>query len=473
MAVRKVLSASALAALTVVSIGQAWSAPAKKPAPPPKAKAAVPAASAIDAVLARLKKDEATVKSGRISLLILRREGEIPEDATGAAAAEALRRAPLGAQRREYLIFSGDDWKRDVTMMDPQGNVGSHTLIGVKKKVGRAFQEQGHGDTATKAGGIGIEPKRDPADHLLFHRGHELLSSIQWSGKTEAAGKITLNGRVDGGKATAVLRTTPRYAVEKFSVVESLQTPVGDTTRIQQITADYVVESGVLTLKSIELADFAGKPVHKGMHVTYKVEGAQLNPAVAEAELAVAIPEGTRITDARLGDPLRYIQGAQDLSLAELQALQEKRVANGAKVGRAAPAWGLKGLDGKAYKPEDYKGKVVLLTWFASWCGPCHAEAPIMEKEIWQKYRDKGLSVFGVNAGEEEEPEKQARGFVAQHDLTYPVLMDIEDELSQSYNVQAFPTLVVIDRKGIVRYKESGFDQETVVKTVEKLLEEK
>src|SRR5690349_3764843 len=110
---RKVLSASALAALTVVGIGQAWSAPKKPATPPPaKAKTAAPAASATDAVLARLKKDEAAIKSGRISILVTRREGEIPERATGAAAAEALRKAPLGSQRREYLIFSGDDWKR-------------------------------------------------------------------------------------------------------------------------------------------------------------------------------------------------------------------------------------------------------------------------------------------------------------------------------------------------------------------------
>ncbi len=96
-----------------------------------------------------------------------------------------------------------------------------------------------------------------------------------------------------------------------------------------------------------------------------------------------------------------------------------------------------------------------------------------MEKEIWQKYREKGLSVFGVNAGEEDEPAKKAQGFVTQHDLTYPVLLDAEDELSQTYSIQAFPTIVLIDRKGVVRYMQSGFDHETVEKTLEKLLAEK
>lgn len=473
MAGRKVLSLSALTALTLVGGAPAHSAPAK-PAATAKPKAAAPTGASVDAVLAHLKKDEAAVKSGRISLLVTQRQGEIPEGATAAAAADALRKAPLGGQRREYVVFSGDDWKRDVTMMDAQGNVGSHVLVGVKKKVGRAFQEQGHGDTATKSGGIGIEPTREPADHLLFHRGHALLGGVQWTKSSAAGGKVTLNGKTgDGGSATAVLRTAPQYAVEKFSIVETLTTPVGETKRTQQVSADYGIEGGALTLKSIEVADFAGKPIHKGMHVNYKVEGAQLNAAVGDADLAVAIPEGTRVTDARLGDPLRYTQGAQDLSLAELQAMQEKRVANGAKVGRAAPAWNLKALDGKTYKPEEYKGKVVLLTWFASWCGPCHAEAPIMEKEIWQKFREKGLNVFGVNAGEEEEPAKKAQGFVTQHDLTYPVLLDSEDELSQTYRIQAFPTIVLIDRKGVIRYMQSGFDHETVVGTLEKLLAEK
>src|SRR5688572_8952281 len=124
MAGRNTITAGALAALTVVGFGQAWSAPAKPAKTPAKPNAAAAPVAAVDAVLAKLKKDEGSIKSGRISLHITRREGEVPEGATAAAAAEALRKAPLSSQRREYLIFSGEDWKRDVTSMDPQGNVG-------------------------------------------------------------------------------------------------------------------------------------------------------------------------------------------------------------------------------------------------------------------------------------------------------------------------------------------------------------
>ena len=201
------------------------------------------------------------------------RQGEIPVEATGAAAAEALRRAPLQDQRREYLIFSGEDWKRDVTTMDPQGNVGSHILVGMKKKVGRAFQEQGHGDAAATTAGIGVEPATEPADHLLFHRGHTLLSPLSGAVRPKRPARSPSTARSRAARRLRSSRTTPRYAVEKFSVVENLVTPVGDTVRTQDVTAAYAVENGVLTLKSIDVADFAGKPIHRGMNVTYKVEG--------------------------------------------------------------------------------------------------------------------------------------------------------------------------------------------------------
>ena len=335
------------------------------------------------------------------------------------------------------------------------------------------LEETGHGDAAVRNGAIGVQPRQDTADLFFFQRTWTLLDGIKWTSHTMAGGKVTLKAQDEAATATAILRTSPRIALEKLSVVASLTTPVGETRRTQQHSATYALEKGALVLKSVETLDYALKPINKGMQTLHKVEGAQQNVPVPDTELAIAMPAGTKISDGRLDRPVRYVQGEQDLTLAELQALVEKKAANGAKVGAAAPSWALKGLDGKAYKPDDYRGKVVLLTWFASWCGPCHAEAPIMEKDIWGKYRAQGLSVFGVNAGEREDPEKGARSFVAQHSLTYPVLMDADDELTTTYKVEAFPTLVLIDRKGVIRYQESGFDQDTVVKTLEKLLAEK
>ena len=96
-----------------------------------------------------------------------------------------------------------------------------------------------------------------------------------------------------------------------------------------------------------------------------------------------------------------------------------------------------------------------------------------MEKALWLKYRDQGLAVFGVNAGERDDPQKMARQFVAQNGVTYPTLMDTEDVASQAYKIEAFPTIAIIDRKGVLRYFQAGFNEEAVVRLVEKLLAEK
>jgi len=96
-----------------------------------------------------------------------------------------------------------------------------------------------------------------------------------------------------------------------------------------------------------------------------------------------------------------------------------------------------------------------------------------MEKNVWLKYRDKGLAVFGVNAGEREAPEKMARQFINEHGVTYPTLMDTEDAATRSYQVEAFPTIVLIDKQGVLKYLQAGFDEDTVVKQIQALLAEK
>jgi len=96
-----------------------------------------------------------------------------------------------------------------------------------------------------------------------------------------------------------------------------------------------------------------------------------------------------------------------------------------------------------------------------------------MEKDVWLKYRDRGLAVFGVNAGERRDPEKMAREFVAKNGVTYPTLMDTEDEMLRAYEVTAFPTIAIIDRKGTLQYLQAGYDEETVKRRIEALLAQK
>jgi peroxiredoxin len=78
--------------------------------------------------------------------------------------------------------------------------------------------------------------------------------------------------------------------------------------------------------------------------------------------------------------------------------------------------------------------------------------------------------VLGVNTGEQGDPMPKARQFRAQHKLTYPILVDAGDRVAGKYGVTGFPTNVVIDQKGVVRLVETGFQPDSLVKTIESLV---
>ena len=126
--------------------------------------------------------------------------------------------------------------------------------------------------------------------------------------------------------------------------------------------------------------------------------------------------------------------------------------------GKPAPAFDLSDLSGKTRNLTEFRGRVLLLNFFATWCGPCNEEAPQIEAQFWQKWRPRGLVVLGIDGQEEENALAKARGFRDRHKLTYSLLIDTESKAAAAYHVHAIPVNVVIDREGIVRYIATGFD---------------
>jgi cytochrome c biogenesis protein CcmG, thiol:disulfide interchange protein DsbE len=116
------------------------------------------------------------------------------------------------------------------------------------------------------------------------------------------------------------------------------------------------------------------------------------------------------------------------------------------KVGAPAPAFSLPRLEGSGdISLASYRGKTVVLNFFASWCAPCKREAPDLES-VWRRYRSDGLVVLGVDSGDAR---GDAKRFLSAHGVTYPVVFDPGEKLAQGlYPLPGLPVTYVINRAG-------------------------
>ncbi len=119
-----------------------------------------------------------------------------------------------------------------------------------------------------------------------------------------------------------------------------------------------------------------------------------------------------------------------------------------------APAWKLAGLDGKPVSLADFKGKVVVLDFWATWCAPCRDEIPGFV-ELQKQFGDRGLVVVGVSLDEEGAPFVQK--FVRQHGVSYPVVLGSREVVAAYDGVDALPTTFIIDREGKIVKGHRGF----------------
>jgi peroxiredoxin len=115
--------------------------------------------------------------------------------------------------------------------------------------------------------------------------------------------------------------------------------------------------------------------------------------------------------------------------------------------GTAAPQFSLTARGGQNVSLAQYKGQVVMLNFWASWCGPCRQEMPLLES-IYKKYNKLGFTMLGVNV---EPDSNAANAWLKETPVSFPILYDTESKVSKLYDVAGMPTSVIIDRAGKVR----------------------
>jgi peroxiredoxin len=136
-----------------------------------------------------------------------------------------------------------------------------------------------------------------------------------------------------------------------------------------------------------------------------------------------------------------------------------------------APDFTLKSNSGENLRLSELRGEVVLINFWASWCGPCRQEMPILS-ELHDRYKAMGFTVLGINV---EENSSAARTLLKDMPVSFPVLFDNDSRVSKQYDVVAMPSTVLVDRNGNIRYLHKGYKpglEESYVEQVRSLIKE-
>jgi peroxiredoxin len=127
--------------------------------------------------------------------------------------------------------------------------------------------------------------------------------------------------------------------------------------------------------------------------------------------------------------------------------------ASAVEVSDRAPGFTLPSRSGKNVSLAELEGEVVMINFWATWCGPCRTEMPKLEA-LYKRYGDLGFTLLGVNV---EDDKRGAEKWLAETPVSFDILFDSRNEVSKLYDVVAMPTTVILDKAGKVRFVHHGY----------------
>ncbi len=168
-------------------------------------------------------------------------------------------------------------------------------------------------------------------------------------------------------------------------------------------------------------------------------------------------------SNTEITEPIDTVQAAYVTSVIDDESGLEK--------GKASPNFELPTLSGEKVKLTDYKGKIVILNFWASWCGPCKVEMPHMQNYYKNKKDAANVEIIAVNmTSEERGGKKSIEKFVKEYGLTFPILLDNDGNVLDLYNIITIPTTYVIGTDGVISQKILGpMDEKMINELVENL----
>lgn len=123
-----------------------------------------------------------------------------------------------------------------------------------------------------------------------------------------------------------------------------------------------------------------------------------------------------------------------------------------AQQGGTVTDFSIASLSGGNIALSDFAGEVVIMNFWATWCPPCRAEMPGLNR-FYEAHRDEGLVLLAIN---EEEGVETVRPFIQANDFSFPVLLDLQGRVAQQYSTRSFPTTFIIDREGAIQHVQTG-----------------
>jgi len=141
------------------------------------------------------------------------------------------------------------------------------------------------------------------------------------------------------------------------------------------------------------------------------------------------------------------------LTALALSAMAAGSLASSGLTGQPAPDFALKSSTGENLRLSEYRGDVVMINFWATWCGPCRQEMPLLD-DLYNRYERVGFNLLGVNIDDDS---GRAMDMIRELGVNFPVLFDARKEVSKLYEVGSMPVTVIVDREGTVRYVHQGY----------------
>ena len=163
----------------------------------------------------------------------------------------------------------------------------------------------------------------------------------------------------------------------------------------------------------------------------------------------------------------RYLSTAAAIAVLSLTISAQTDQTTLTKIGDKAPAFSCKTTDGQAFDLAKQKGRIVLINFFATWCGPCNSELPVLQKNIWEKYKNnKSFSLIILGR---EHNTQEVSDFVKTKGFTMPFAPDPGREIFKLYATQSIPRNVIVGKDGKIIFQSIGYT-EAEFKKIEEVL---